>query len=37
MVPMCRMYGEGVRERFYAEIVDGGGAEEPARPLPPVA
>jgi hypothetical protein len=36
MVPMCRMNAEGVRERFYAEIVDGGAADHAARPLLPV-
>jgi hypothetical protein len=36
MVPMCRMNAEGVRERFYAEIVDGGRSEERDRPLLPV-
>lgn len=35
MVPMCRMNADGVRERFYAEIIQGGPMEEPARhPLP---
>jgi hypothetical protein len=24
MVPMCKMNADGVRERFYAEIIDGG-------------
>jgi hypothetical protein len=27
MVPMCRMNAEGVREQFYAEILDGAAAE----------
>jgi hypothetical protein len=36
MVPMCQMNADGVREQFYAEIMTGG-AEEPARPLLPVA
>lgn len=36
MVPMCRMNAEGVRERFYAEILEGGAAEERVRPLLPV-
>jgi hypothetical protein len=35
MVPMCQMNADGVRERFYAEIMSGD-AEGPARPLLPV-
>jgi hypothetical protein len=35
MVPMCQMNADGVRERFYAEIIDGS-AEGPALPLLPV-
>jgi radical SAM family protein len=31
MVPMCRMNAEGVRERFYAEILAGGVSEAAAR------
>lgn len=36
MVPMCKMNADGVRERFYADIIEGGALEEePAgRPLP---
>jgi hypothetical protein len=34
MVPMCRMNADGVRERFYAEIMTGGA--EPVKPLLPV-
>ena len=33
MVPMCQMNAAGVRERFYAEIIDGG-AEPRTAPLP---
>jgi hypothetical protein len=38
MVPMCQMNADGVRERFYAEILAGGAGEEPepARSLLPV-
>jgi hypothetical protein len=38
MVPMCRMNADGVRDRFYAEIVAGGAEEGPEtdRPLLPV-
>ena len=36
MVPMCRMNADGVRERFYAEILAGNALEEPARSLLPV-
>lgn len=38
MVPMCEMNADGVRERFYGEILEGGATEgpEPARPLLPV-
>jgi hypothetical protein len=32
MVPMCRMNAAGVRETFYAEIMDGGMAPEEPRP-----
>ena len=34
MVPMCQMNADGVRERFYAEIMAGGA--EPVKPLLPV-
>jgi hypothetical protein len=36
MVPMCQMNADGVRERFYAEIIDGSAAEGPEKPLLPV-
>jgi hypothetical protein len=36
MVPMCRMNAEGVRERFYAEILTGKSAEGPAPSRLPV-
>jgi len=38
MVPMCQMNADGVRERFYAEIMDGAAQEgsEPVRALLPV-
>lgn len=38
MVPMCQMNADGVRERFYGEIMEGGVAEgpEPERRLLPV-
>ncbi len=31
MVPMCRMNADGIRERFYAEIISGNLPEEPAQ------
>jgi hypothetical protein len=36
MVPMCRMNAEGVRERFYAEILAGGAPQARVRTLLPV-
>jgi hypothetical protein len=33
MIPMCQMNADGVRERFYSEII-AGGAEAPPAPLP---
>jgi hypothetical protein len=36
MVPMCQMNADGVRERFYAEIIEGAAPEPATPPVLPV-